>query len=173
MSRGCAVGSAALLRHRPSDEQYSVCKSGDHHIRSKTGEVYTLRRTAYDGPKRPPDERKIYPGGDFIDRRNERRYPYPYLVRLIPVDRDGTVLHGEAVVAVGKHLSDRGIGFYHPKPLPHRHMVVSLETSDGTGSAFVVDLGWCRFTREGWYESGGKFLDVLSGVPDCYVKQPA
>ena len=68
---------------------------------------------------------RIYPGGDFIDRRAERRYPYPYLVRLIPLDDDGTVLHCEAVVAVGKHLSDRGIGFYHPKPLPYRQMIVS------------------------------------------------
>ena len=111
---------------------------------------------------------RIYPGGEFIDRRNERRYPYPYLVRLFPIDRDGTVLHGEAVVAVGKHLSDRGIGFYHPRPLPHRHMIAALESSDGTISAFVVDLGWCRFTRQGWYESGGRFVDVLPSVPDCY-----
>ena len=116
---------------------------------------------------------RIYPGGDFIDRRSERRYPYPYLVRLIPVDSDGTVLQDEAVVAVGKHLSDRGIGLYHPKPLPYRQMIVVLEASDGEGTAFVVDLGWCRFTRQGWYESGGKFLDVLSSVPDSYEKQSA
>jgi hypothetical protein len=116
---------------------------------------------------------RIYPGGDFIDRRNERRYPYPYLVRLIPLDEDGTVLHGDAVVAVGKHLSDRGIGFYHPKPIPHRRMIVSLESSDGSRSAFVVDLSWCRFTRQGWYESGGKFLEVLSDVPDAYTDLPA
>ncbi len=116
---------------------------------------------------------RIYPGGDFIDRRNERRYPYPYLVRLIPVAKDGTVLHDESLVAVGKHLSDRGIGFYHPKPIPHRYMVVSMESSDGEGAVFIVDLGWCRFTRQGWYESGGKFLDVFSSVPDRYVKQSA
>lgn len=106
----------------------------------------------------------IYPGGDFIDRRGERRYPYPYLVRLLPLDEDGAVLHHEAIVAVGKHLSDRGIGFYHPKPIPHRQMVVSLEASDGTASAFLVDLGWCRFTSQGWYESGGKFIDVLPSL---------
>ncbi|MHB8897630.1 MAG: hypothetical protein ACYC6Y_02665 [Thermoguttaceae bacterium] len=116
---------------------------------------------------------RIYPGGDFIDRRRERRYPYPYLVRLLPVDADGTVLHCEAVVAVGKHLSDRGIGFYHPKPLPHRLMIVVLESADGTISPFVVDLGWCRFTHQGWYESGGKFVDVLPEVPDFYDGRPA
>ncbi len=115
---------------------------------------------------------RIYPGGEFIDRRSERRYPYPYLVRLIPIDRDGTVLQEEGVVAVGKHLSDRGIGFYHPKPLPHRHMIVALESSDGTLSTFVVNLGWCRFTRQGWYESGGRFVEVLPGVPDCYDRRP-
>jgi len=116
---------------------------------------------------------RIYPGGEFIDRRAERRYPYPYLVRLIPLDDDGKVLHNEAIVAVGKHLSDRGIGFYHPQPLPHRQMIVSLEASDGSASTFVVNLGWCRFTRQGWYESGGKFLDVLASVPESYAKQSA
>ncbi len=116
---------------------------------------------------------KIYPSGDFIDSRSERRYPYPYLVRLIPVDQDGTVLHGEAIVAVGKHLSDRGVGFYHPKPISYRNMVVCLEASDGHGVTFIVDLGWCRFTREGWYESGGKFLEVLASVPDSFVKLSA
>lgn len=116
---------------------------------------------------------RIYPGGEFIDRRTERRYPYPYLVRLIPVGKDGRVMHSESVVAVGKHLSDRGIGFYHPKPLPHRQMVVALEATDGVPSAFVVNLGWCRFTRQGWYESGGRFVDVLPDVPDSYVEHSA
>ena len=27
----------------------------------------------------------------------------------------------------------------------------------------VVDLTWCRFTREGWYDGGGRFLGELVG----------
>jgi hypothetical protein len=25
----------------------------------------------------------------------------------------------------------------------------------------LVDLKWCRFTRHGWYESGGRFLQIV------------
>ena len=26
---------------------------------------------------------------------------------------------------------------------------------------FLIDLTWCRFTRQGWYESGGRFLESV------------
>jgi hypothetical protein len=68
----------------------------------------------------------LYPRGNLIERRRENRYPYPYLVHLTPVGPDGLTPQGEPVVVVGKHLSDRGLGFYHPKPLPYRRMIASV-----------------------------------------------
>lgn len=103
----------------------------------------------------------LYPRGNTVERRHERRYPYPYLVHLTPVAADGVTPQGESLVVVGKHLSDRGLGFYHPKPIPHRRMIVTLEIVAGKPSAFLIDLNWCRFTKEGWYESGGRFLRVV------------
>ncbi len=103
----------------------------------------------------------LYPRGDLVERRGEQRYPYPYLVHLTPIAADGFVLECETVVVVGKHLSERGLGFYHPKPLPYRKVIASLESPDGTSLRFLVDLAWCRFTRQGWYESGGRFLAAL------------
>jgi len=53
------------------------------------------------------------------------------------------------------------LGFYHPHPLPYRRMIVSLETGDGRWLSFLIDLTWCRFTKQGWYESGGRFLQPV------------
>jgi hypothetical protein len=102
----------------------------------------------------------LYPGGNRIERRGGRRYPYPYLVRLTPVAEDGVTPEGEPVVVVGKHLSENGLGFYHPKPLPYRRVIAALETSCGTWLRFLVDVTWCRFRKQGWYESGGRFLQA-------------
>ena len=102
---------------------------------------------------------------DLIERRHCGRYPFPYLVNLTPVAEDGVTPEGETLVAVGKHLSERGLGFYHPQPLPYRRMIVSLEARSGQWLGFLIDVTWCRFTKQGWYESGGRFLQsVLSPV---------
>ena len=108
----------------------------------------------------------LYPSGDVAERREEGRYPYPYLIHLTPVGVDGQTCQGETIVAVGKHLSNRGLGFYHPKPLPYRRMVASLEASDGGTHGFLIDLAWCRFTKHGWYESGGRFLEAVRSPVD-------
>ena len=112
---------------------------------------------------------QLYPTKrQWIERRREHRYPYPCLMHLTPLAADGVTPDGESIVVAGKHLSAQGIGFYHTDPLPHRRMIVSLETAAGTWIGFLVDLTWCRFTRHGWYESGGKFLgSVLSPLADA------
>lgn len=105
----------------------------------------------------------LYPKHDMAERRRDTRYPFPYLVHLTPVGEDGVTPEGETIVVVGKHLSERGLGFYHPKPLAHRRMIASLQATGGQWMGFLIDLSWCRFTKQGWYESGGRFLDpVLS-----------
>jgi hypothetical protein len=103
----------------------------------------------------------LYPQHDLTERRYENRYPFPYLVQLTPVDEDGVAPQGDTVVVVGKHLSERGLGFYHPQPLPHRRMVASLENGNGQSIRFLIDLSWCRFIKHGWYESGGRFLRLV------------
>lgn len=116
----------------------------------------------------------LYPKHQLTEQRRENRYPFPYLVHLTPVADDGTSPQGETFVVVGKHLSERGLGFYHPKPLPYRRMIASLETESGQWVAFLIDLNWCRFTRQGWYESGGRFLHaVLSPVAAAEDQQAA
>lgn len=103
----------------------------------------------------------LYPRNDLLERRHEQRYPYPYVVRLTPVADDGVSPEGETIAVVGKHLSERGLGVYHARPLPYRRMIASLETSTGLLLGFLIDLTWCRFTSRGWYESGGRFLQTI------------
>ncbi len=104
----------------------------------------------------------IQPAGKALERRREQRYPYPRLVLLTPVQADGQTPDGPTFVAVGKHLSERGLGFFHPQPLVHRLVVASLETADGRWLGFLLDIRRCRFTRQGWYESGGRFLRAVA-----------
>jgi hypothetical protein len=100
----------------------------------------------------------LYPDGDLREKRRERRYPFPYPVRLTPVGEDGITPQGDTIVAAGKDLSPRGLAFYHPAPLADRRMIVSLESGNGCWLGFLIDLQWCRFTEQGWYESGGRFV---------------
>jgi hypothetical protein len=102
----------------------------------------------------------MYPRNDLMERRRDNRYPFPCLVHLTPVGRDGRTPEGETVVVVGRHLSEKGFGFYHQQPLPHRRMIAWLECGKGRRFAFLIDLNWCRFTKDGWYESGGRFLQA-------------
>jgi hypothetical protein len=104
----------------------------------------------------------LYPKVTVVERRRETRYPFPFLIYLTPVGDDGITPCGESIVVVGKHVSERGLGFYHAKPLAYRRVVASLERPHDGWYAFLLDLRWCRFTRQGWYESGGRFLESVS-----------
>ena len=100
----------------------------------------------------------LYSGGQVVERRRERRFPFPNLLYLSSLDEAGCAPVGAPLAAVGKTLSEGGLGFYHPAPLAERRMIVSLELAEGEWMSLLTDLTWCRFTRFGWYESGGRFL---------------
>ena len=95
-----------------------------------------------------------------LERRRETRHAYPYPVHLTPVARDGTTVIGDTVVVLGKHISDHGLDFYHREPLPHRRVIASLPNGENAWIGLLLDLTWCRFSRHGWYDNGGRFLAV-------------
>jgi hypothetical protein len=106
---------------------------------------------------------QLHPRPSNVERRSETRYPYPYLVRLTPVDDDGTTPVGEPLVVVGKHVSESGMGFFHPEPLPFRYVIASFGDDPDSAISLLINLSWCRFARQGWYESGGRFLETAEG----------
>ena len=104
-----------------------------------------------------------------LERRRGQRVPYPYLVKLAPVDADGQTPLGEGFVVVGKHLSPGGIDFYHREPLPYRWVIAWLEGPEGQPFAMLVELLWCRFNKQGWYDNGGRFVRLID-EPDAPEK---
>jgi hypothetical protein len=100
----------------------------------------------------------MYPRHAVGERRRQERMPFPHLVYVTPVAEDGETPCVGTLVAAGKHVSDDGLGFYHPDPLPFRQAIVSLEQPVGQWHSFLIELRWCRFIRQGWYESGGRFV---------------
>ncbi|WP_105353701.1 hypothetical protein [Blastopirellula marina] len=104
---------------------------------------------------------RILPKKITNERRRDFRYPYPHLIYLTPIDPSGQPLNDLTTVVVGKNITERGIDFFHRDPLPYRRVILTLESDDGTRASLVTDLLWTRFTRQGWYDNGGRFLHVV------------
>jgi hypothetical protein len=100
----------------------------------------------------------LYAADASSERRRQIRYPFPQPVYLTLVNADGTAPEGEPIVAAGKDLSESGIAFFHAKPLPSQQMIVSLQVAHGRWMAFVIQLTRSRAIRQGWHESGGRFV---------------
>lgn len=107
----------------------------------------------------------LFPPAVVIERRRGQRYAFPRLLLVTPMQADGVTPAAAPIVAAGKDLSEFGIGFFHPQPLPHRLVVVSAESNGSEWFGFLVDLHRCRFTKQGWYESAGRFLKAVPPPP--------
>jgi hypothetical protein len=103
----------------------------------------------------------LCPRGHNPERRTVQRFPFPHLLYLTPTVGDSGTPTGDSIVVVGKHLSERGLGFFYQQPLVHRRMIASLEGPEQRWLGFLVDITWCRFTQHGWYDSGGRFLAAV------------
>jgi hypothetical protein len=96
-----------------------------------------------------------------VERRTETRHPYPYPIHMTPVDRLGRPLLDETFVVVGKHLSNHGVDFYCAQPVEWTRVIASFALRDGGFISLLMDLTWCRFSRHGWYDNGGRFVSVV------------
>jgi hypothetical protein len=95
----------------------------------------------------------------MLERRQDRRHPLPALMTVYPA-QGGT--DAPAQVVVGKDISERGLGFFHQQPIPFRRAIVVYEVPGAGQAAFLIDISWCRFTQQGWYESGGRLLEAVA-----------
>jgi hypothetical protein len=93
-----------------------------------------------------------------VERRHEVRVAVPLLFRLTPLNSDREPVYDDAITVVGKYISRRGLSFYHEHPLTYRRAIVALEHPVFGRFAAEIDVNWCRFTRPGWYESGGRLV---------------
>lgn len=103
------------------------------------------------------------------ERRRAQRHAYPYPLRIWPasacrVSRDGSLeTVGEGSIVIGKHLSTGGLDFYTREPIADRKVVVSLDDGDVQSIQVLTELTWCRFSGQGMYLNGGRFLRPLGG----------
>lgn len=103
----------------------------------------------------------LYPHYSQNERRAAQRFAFPQLLYLTTTEADGRTPGEETIVVVGKTLSEGGLGFFHHHPIPHRRMIATVQNQAHEHASFLIDLTWCRFTTHGWYESGGRFLQVV------------
>ena len=96
-----------------------------------------------------------------VERRRQQRNPYPYPVHVTPLDEDGRPDVERTFVVIGKHLSPGGFDFYCPQPLAQRRVIASLDCGRDGFIGLLLELAWCRFSRHGWYDNGGRFLAVV------------
>lgn len=106
-----------------------------------------------------------HPPRKVTERRRETRHPYPYPVYLTPLDENRDPLTERTVVVVGKHLSEHGVDFYHRAPFPHKLVVCSLSVGEKRWVSMLLELTWCRFSKHGWYDNGGRFLQPTQTPP--------
>jgi hypothetical protein len=93
------------------------------------------------------------------ERRSERRQPFPFPTRLLPVDGDGQPCGG-GIVVLGKGISERGFGFYHKEPIAERRFIAVFDGGPCQVS-ILMELNWCRFGSHGLFETGGRFVKAV------------
>ncbi len=93
--------------------------------------------------------------------RRDMRHPFPKLIRLTPVDSQGQTILDDAITVVGSNLSVEGINFFCKEPIPFRRVIVSIPQQSSPDLHVLVDLKWCRFVGGGWFDNGGKFINLV------------
>lgn len=102
------------------------------------------------------------PRRPWIERRSSRRYAYPHLIVVTPLDGHLQPA-SSSLVSCGKEISLSGIGFYMPQPFPFSKAVITFPCDSlfHSSISILTELRWCRFTRLGWYENGGRFVRLF------------
>jgi hypothetical protein len=95
--------------------------------------------------------------GSLHSRRWHRVAYYKPLL-ITPLDDATERPSARSFVAQGRDLSLSGCSFCHPDPLASRKVIVRFRAEDRSGGAILAVLRWCRYRRDGFYQSGGQFL---------------
>ncbi|MDX1948389.1 MAG: PilZ domain-containing protein [Pirellulaceae bacterium] len=89
------------------------------------------------------------------DRRSTQRVPFFAPVASAPADSPGVSLF-----TFSEDLSLSGIGLVHEMPLAAGIAEISLAFPSGRVVDLRTEIKWCRHHGDGWYTSGGRFVDA-------------
>ncbi len=93
-----------------------------------------------------------------VEQRRWQRTAYDRPAVITPLDdRTGEASDQHKLVS-GRDISPAGFSFTHLNPLACRRAIVTFAFEQDAWDAVILKLSWCRFTRAGIYQSGGKFL---------------
>ena len=96
------------------------------------------------------------------EQRRSHRTSYERPAVITPLDdRTGEPLDQHEIVS-GRDISPAGFSFTHLDPLACRRAIVTFAFERDSWDAVMIKLSWCRFTRSGIYQSGGKFLGRIA-----------
>lgn len=88
------------------------------------------------------------------DRRCEVRHPFFRPVSLAV----GPTRHS----AFSREISTGGIGLLHNMELSPGEVEITISSRRGHSVRLRTQIIWCRPCGEGWYISGGQFVNVVS-----------
>jgi hypothetical protein len=103
---------------------------------------------------------------DKREQRRERRIPYLASLTIWPTGE-----RGGSFSAFVRDLSPSGIGLCHLVPMPTDHVVLTLQLPRERTVALKTQIVWCREFADGWFASGGRFVDVLEFESERDIKR--
>ncbi len=97
-----------------------------------------------------------------VEKRVHRRFPYRKPISVTPINNTtGRPDSARCFPAFGIDISSNGICLLARQLVPARNAVLSLEGPGQKAVSILFEPRWVRFTRGGWYQTGGKLLEVL------------
>ena len=99
-----------------------------------------------------------------VQRRRWHRAQFDRPLVFVPLDEHSQEPIDRPRRVSGKDISLHGISFSHSRPLPYTKVAVAFAVEGGGCEPFLTRLTWCRFTRNGIYQSGGQFLKRLDDL---------
>ena len=95
----------------------------------------------------------------FDERLDQRAAPRKSYFGPVTVSLDGAA--DVKLSAFARDVSPLGIGLVHIMPVHQGEVVVSLDLPSGNKVALRTEIVWCKNFDDGWYASGGRFIDVV------------
>jgi hypothetical protein len=104
--------------------------------------------------------------GASLQSRRWHRARFERPLTVTPLDDPTERPSGPPLVVTGHDISLAGLSFVHDQPLAARKVIVTFQFDDGSSESVLTLLKWCRFRRDGLYQSGGQFLRKAA-APDA------
>jgi hypothetical protein len=101
-----------------------------------------------------------------LQSRRWHRAKYDKPLRVTPLDDQTELPAGIALAVVGHDISMTGLSFIHTQPLAARKVAIAFQLDDETCGSVLTLLKWCRFRRDGLYQSGGQFVRTLAATAE-------